>query len=131
MYKLANPSNQKEITWSDDELKFIFVKLLEYATDLPLRYFEVFTPDIASNQQPGQEDLFSIQEIINDEFQPIQELDDKYAEFYDEWLIDHLFPENESKTNMTKFVNNLSQNQDMKEFFNPDFMRKRVLDSIQ
>ena len=49
LYKLANPQKQDFIGWSDDELKFVFVKLLEYATDLPLRYFEVFTPDNASN----------------------------------------------------------------------------------
>ena len=40
--KLANPGNKNEIGCNDDELKFIFVKLLEYSTDLPLRYEQAF-----------------------------------------------------------------------------------------
>lgn len=40
--QLANPSGRNEIGCNDDELKFIFVKLLEYSTDLPLRYEQAF-----------------------------------------------------------------------------------------
>ena len=37
-FNLANSKNYEYIGLSDDELKFIFVKLLIYSTDLPVRY---------------------------------------------------------------------------------------------
>lgn len=42
LFQLANPSDQFEISWSDDELKFVFLKILQYSTELPLRYFQAF-----------------------------------------------------------------------------------------
>lgn len=42
LYKLANWKDNDDIAWSDDEIKFIFVKLLEYSTDVPFRYKDVF-----------------------------------------------------------------------------------------
>lgn len=83
--KLANPGNKNEIGCNDDELKFIFVKLLEYSTDLPLRYEQAFMDissesimaqpanNLSARDNPGQmdnpaeEDLFTIEEIIDRE----------------------------------------------------------------
>ena len=36
--KLANPKDEEFILCNSAELQFIFVKMLEYSTDLPLRY---------------------------------------------------------------------------------------------
>lgn len=41
-FNLANSKNYEYIGISDDELKFIFVKLLVYSTDLPVRYEKDF-----------------------------------------------------------------------------------------
>jgi len=80
LLKLANPVGGDQIGCTDDELKFIFVKLLEYSTDLPLRYEQAFM-DISSesinalpaNNVDGRvtaisdDDLFTIEEIIDRE----------------------------------------------------------------
>ena len=41
-FNLANSKDYEYIGISDDELKFIFVKLLVYSTDLPVRYEKDF-----------------------------------------------------------------------------------------
>lgn len=51
--KLANPVELDQIGCTDDELKFIFVKLLEYSTDLPLRYEQAFMDISAESIQPA------------------------------------------------------------------------------
>lgn len=110
--KLANPIMSENIGCTDDELKFIFVKLLEYSTDLPLRYEQAFmdisresiTAHPATNlsaQGGGQtamngatdEDLFTIEEIIDREMEDLSQLDEKYCEesFYYGWFIDEIF----------------------------------------
>ena len=89
-------------------MKFIFVKLLEYSTDLPLRYEQAFmdisresiTAQPATNlsgqgggQNPNEEDLFTIEEIIDREMEDLSQLDEKYCEesFYYGWFIDEIF----------------------------------------
>ena len=87
LFQLANPCDEYEIQWSDDELKFIFLKILQFSTDLPLRYFEQ-TPE------------FTIEEIINEEIKHLENLDEKYSEYFYDWFIDVVFPENSSSTTM-------------------------------
>ena len=89
----------------------MFVKLLEYSTDLPLRYEQAFN-DISSEsimaqpannlsardhpgqtEMPDEEDLFTIEEIIDREMDDLAQLDEKYCEesFYYGWFIDEIF----------------------------------------
>lgn len=80
--KLTNPNQVDQIGCTDDELKFIFVKLLEYSTDLPMRYEQAFMDiSIDSNSaQPAnntdaqynpEEDLFTIEEIVDREMEDL------------------------------------------------------------
>ena len=80
----------------------IFVKLLEFSTDLPLRYTEVFWENTERIEK--FEHLFTIDEIINDEIEPIDELDEKYTEYYYDWFIDQIFPEFQSDCSKQDFV---------------------------
>lgn len=94
LFNLASSGSEQSISWSDEELKLIFVKLLQFATDLPLRYTEAFGEITDENIQ--FQNLFSIEEIIKEEIDPINDLDDKYTEFYYDWFIDQIFPEFQS-----------------------------------
>jgi len=124
LYSLANSKNNPAISWSDDELKFIFLKILHFSTDLPIRYADNFkqfqqlsqSKDTSRAAEEGEEvasdsdvdDLFSIHQILESEVQGIEDLDQQYQDFYYDWFIDLIFLESASVCTKDEFVAALS-----------------------
>ena len=105
-YDLANPNDimregeVKGVAWSDDELKFIFVKLLQFATDMPERYKNAFkvlgetgSPASFDDSLDYEADLYSYEEAIYCAEEELSQLDQLYGEeaFFDRWLLDPFF----------------------------------------
>lgn len=146
---LLNTSlGSKETISSDSEqLRFIFVKIMEYSTDLPLRYDEVFddvTSGAAAAKQSGNgvgrseqsledADLFSIGEIVQAEVPDLELLDQKYSEeqFFKTWLIDELeFDKNAGTLNVSTF-NKKMASEHFEWIYDSDAVRERVLVTLQ
>lgn len=107
---LAFPENNSLVTAQDDELLFVFVKLLEFSNDLPLRYCKVFEDVPSTGYQEAEysvlhsndvnddaSSLFTIQDIIEEEMQPIEDLHETYSEHFEDWLLEKVFPPYEGK----------------------------------
>jgi len=42
IYKLAQPDDDPNVAWNDDELKIIFVRLVHFSIDTPSKWFQPF-----------------------------------------------------------------------------------------
>lgn len=85
----TSKASKQTVSCNSELLRFIFVKILEFSTDLPLRYDEVFedvTTGAAEVKQNGngvgrsdqsldEGDLFSIGEIVQAEVPELELLD--------------------------------------------------------
>lgn len=100
-YDLANPTENAAsghingLTWSDDELKFIFVKLLYAAVDLPKKYASQFK--LLGGQQLNviydEESNLSVDEMIKCVEHELAQSDKKYGDerYFDDWFIEPFF----------------------------------------